>query len=171
MEQGLRNAVRVFLGLLVLLLLSLSELDSAEAGGPIGHTEAAAAIRTHDKIDFIEIQDVVVSEILPDDLTGRPHQRWKVKLSTGEEILAVFNSDTGERVPLDVGDVMTVAGEFLVARHEGPIIHWLHTDPRGRRPNGFVEMDGQRYGEKGWDRERRLISLDLGLEIDEDSIY
>lgn len=165
MEHGLRNAVRIFLGLFVLVLLLLSELDSAEAGSPEGHSELSSAIQARDRIDFIEVRDVTVTEILPDDVSGKQHQRWMFRITSGEEIMAIFNSETGEVVPLKVGDTISMGGQFMVARHHGPLLHWLHKDPRGKRPVGYVEINGQRYGEVGWEEENWKRKLSDALEI------
>ncbi|GIL18850.1 MAG: hypothetical protein BroJett040_26010 [Oligoflexia bacterium] len=95
---------------------------------------------------FIQGKGVVVSRILPDDNSGLRHQRWYVRLSNGKEMFAVYNMDITRRVPVQVGQKMNMGGEFKWT-HQGPLLHWLHEDPRNKRPHGYVDVNGQRYGE------------------------
>ena len=63
---------------------------------------------------------------------------------------AVYNSDMEncDRVPLKVGDMVSMGGQFIYT-NEGPMLHWLHYDPRGNRPDGFVEVNGRFYCKDG----------------------
>lgn len=97
-------------------------------------------------LNFVEVQSTVVSELLPDDVTGRPHQKWVVTLANNRKLMAVYNSDMGDRIPLKVGEVVSMAGQYIWDR-SGGLIHWLHKDPRGRRPDGWVEVGGVKYGQ------------------------
>ena len=103
------------------------------------------AVNDHRNVNFVQGAGVVVTRILPDDNSGLPHQRWYVRLSNGKEIIAIYNSDMGQRLPLQTGLVMALGGEFKMT-NMGPMIHWLHSDPKGTRPNGYVIIQGVRYG-------------------------
>jgi hypothetical protein len=105
------------------------------------------AVNDRRNVNFVQAGNVVVSKILPDDTTGLPHQKWYIKLSNGKQVIAIYNSDMGKRIPMKVGTVMALGGEFKMT-NIGPLIHWLHFDPRGSRPDGYVIVDGVLYGGK-----------------------
>ena len=104
------------------------------------------AMNGRKKLHFVEGAGMVVTKILPDDTSGLQHQKWFVRLSDGRELEAVYNSDKDlcPRVPIKVGDVVSMGGMFLWLGNHG-MIHWLHHDPRGNRPDGYVEIDGKFY--------------------------
>jgi hypothetical protein len=110
-----------------------------------GQDDVMDAIKQKKNLYYVEIKDVKVSKILPDDTQGLPHQRWLVKLADGREIMAVYNTGEFSRVPMKEGDVVNMGGEFKMTE-VGPLIHWLHEDPRDRRPDGYVQRDGVEYG-------------------------
>lgn len=109
-------------------------------------SDLVRAVNDRRNVNFVEAGGVIVSRILPDDTQGLPHQKWVVKLSNGKEVQAVYNSDMGKRVPVKIGTVMAMGGEFKMT-NIGPLIHWLHRDPRGTRPDGYVIIDGVKYGD------------------------
>jgi hypothetical protein len=96
-------------------------------------------------LDFTTIDKVLVAEVLPDDLNGRTHQKWIVQLKNGSRVLCVYNTDVSDRVPLKIGDTVTLAGQYIWDRGGG-LIHWLHEDPKDQRPDGYVELNGIKYG-------------------------
>lgn len=104
------------------------------------------AMNGRKKLNFVEGGGMVVTKVLPDDTSGLQHQKWFARLSDGREIEAVYNSDKDlcPRVPIKVGDVVSMGGMFLWLGNHG-MIHWLHHDPRGNRPDGYVEIDGKFY--------------------------
>ncbi len=108
-------------------------------------SDLVRAVSDGRNVNFVQGAGVIVTRVLPDDNSGLPHQRWYVRLSNGKEIIAIYNSDMGQRVPVKPGVVMSLGGEFKMT-NLGPMIHWLHSDPQGTRPNGFVIIQGVRYG-------------------------
>ena len=105
------------------------------------------AVNDRRNVRFLSAAGLTVSRLMEDDSVGRPHQRWFVRLSNGQEVFCVYNLDMGGRVPLRVGDVIFMAGEFKWT-DRGALLHWLHHDPSNRRPDGYVEVGGNRYGLK-----------------------
>ncbi|GJM17838.1 MAG: hypothetical protein DHS20C14_00510 [Phycisphaeraceae bacterium] len=85
-----------------------------------------------------------VDRILPDDNEGSRHQKFIVKLSSGQTILIAHNIDLAPRVPLDRGDQVRLHGEYEWT-NQGGTIHWTHHDPDGYRSGGWIEHDGNRY--------------------------
>lgn len=86
----------------------------------------------------------VVSQILPEDHDGLPHQKYTITVDSQIKLLVVSNLDFG-RVPLQVGKTLTVCGEYK--RVGQGMIHWTHFDPHGGHPDGFTVVDGQLYGD------------------------
>jgi hypothetical protein len=86
-----------------------------------------------------------VSRVLPDDNQGDRHQRFLVRLTSGESILIVHNIDIAPRVEnLKVGDDVEFAGEF-VWNEKGGLVHWTHHDPSRRHKAGWLKHGGRTY--------------------------
>ena len=87
----------------------------------------------------------VVSQILPEDHNGLPHQKYTLTVDGQIKLLIVSNLDFG-RVPLTVGSTLSVCGEFKKVGQG--MIHWTHFDPHGGHPDGFTIVNGSLYGDK-----------------------
>lgn len=90
-----------------------------------------------------------VARLLPDDdhtADGSSrHQRFVVRLPTGDTVLVAHNIDIAPRVPLRAGDAVRFRGEYEWT-NQGGVIHWTHADPRRQRPDpGWIEHAGRRY--------------------------
>ncbi|MET0646076.1 MAG: DUF3465 domain-containing protein [Pyrinomonadaceae bacterium] len=86
-----------------------------------------------------------VSRVLSDDLNGRRHQRFIVRLASGQTVLVAHNIDIAPRVDgLKVGDAVRFNGEYEW-NPEGGVIHWTHRDPGGRHVAGWVEHKGRMF--------------------------
>jgi len=86
-----------------------------------------------------------VIKVLPDDIKGDQHQRFIVKLDSGQKILIAHNIDLAPRVAgLKNGDSLIIHGEYEW-NNKGGVIHWTHNDPRGKHINGWIERMGIRY--------------------------
>lgn len=102
------------------------------------------AVNEQRRLNFVEGGGMVVIKVLPDDTNGNEHQKWMVRLSNGKTMQAVYNSDMCPRVPIQVGDVVAMGGQFIWT-NQGALLHWLHKDPRGDRPDGYVYVNGKYY--------------------------
>ncbi|UOF02739.1 DUF3465 domain-containing protein [Bdellovibrio reynosensis] len=107
-------------------------------------TDIVRAVNDRRRVNFVEGGSLTVVKVLPDDRNGREHQKWVVRLSNGQEMQAVYNSDMCPRVPVKAGDVIAMGGEFIWT-NKGPLLHWLHGDPRGNRTDGYVYLKGTYY--------------------------
>jgi hypothetical protein len=112
--------------------------------GTTGDSKIVNAVQNRRRVDFVEGSGMVVTQLLQDDRNGLQHQKWVVRLSNGATMEAVYNLDMCERVPLKVGDTVSMGGQF-VWTNQGALLHWLHYDPRQTRPDGFVELEGKVY--------------------------
>lgn len=141
---------RIFLFVLVASGFNLFSQNSFAGNLPLSSTQIAddsdivRAINDQRQVNFVEGGGLVVVKILPDDTNGLKHQKWVVRLSNGMAMQAVYNSDMCPRVPVKIGDVIAMGGQFIWTKG-GALIHWLHHDPKGRRPDGFVLLNGTYY--------------------------
>lgn len=86
----------------------------------------------------------VVTNILPEDHAGLPHQKYTIAVDSQIKILVVSNLDFG-RVPVQVGKTVSVCGEFKKVGQG--MVHWTHFDPHGGHADGFTIVDGKLYGD------------------------
>jgi len=86
-----------------------------------------------------------VSRILSDDNDGSRHQRFILRLGSGQTVLIAHNIDLAPRVAsLRTGDAVSFYGEYEW-NDKGGVIHWTHHDPQGLHAAGWLEHNGQRY--------------------------
>lgn len=87
----------------------------------------------------------IVIKILADDLDGSRHQRFIIRLSSGQTLLISHNIDLAPRInKLKEGDLVMFYGEYEW-NSEGGVIHWTHHDPRGSHVDGWLKHGGQIY--------------------------
>ena len=144
---------------LVALLLSPSPISLASVavmpetsvqrkgnkGSDYGAQQVLNAYRNQQSDVMIEGLVGVIEVVLSDDLEGSRHQRFIVRLASGQTVLIVHNIDLAPRIDsLRVGDHVTVKGEYEW-NDRGGLIHWTHHDPRGRHEGGWIEHNGFLY--------------------------
>ncbi len=117
-----------------------SRATSADAG--TSHDEALADAFAN-RASELQVEGTgTVSRILPDDNNGSRHQRFVVRLSSGQTLLIAHNIDIAPRVsPLQPGDTVTFRGDYEWSA-QGGIVHWTHRDPSGRHRAGFIRRSG-----------------------------
>lgn len=119
--------------------------STAESGALLerGSDRIAAAFR--DRESDLQVRDVgVVERVLPDDNDGSRHQRFILRLATGQTVLVAHNIDLAPRLAgIARGDTVAFNGEYEWGA-EGGVIHWTHHDPAGRHQGGWLEWRGKR---------------------------
>ncbi len=86
-----------------------------------------------------------VLRVLSDDRSGSPHQRFILKLASGQTVLISHNIALAPRIDdLNVGDTVSFAGEY-VWNEQGGLIHRTHRDPRSRLVSGWLKHNGRTY--------------------------
>lgn len=86
-----------------------------------------------------------VEKLLGDDSLGDRHQRFILRLASGQTVLVAHNIDLAPRLePLAVGDTVQFRGEYEW-NDKGGIVHWTHHDPQGQHPGGWLKHDGRTF--------------------------
>ena len=87
----------------------------------------------------------LVVKVLPDDKNGSQHQKFLLKLSTGQTLLVAHNIDLAPRIDsLRAGEPIQFSGEYEWSA-KGGVLHWTHRDPRGSHVAGWLKYRGQTY--------------------------
>lgn len=85
-----------------------------------------------------------VIQLLSDDDIGSRHQRFIVRLSSGQTLLIVHNIDLVKRVPISIFDRVRFKGEYEF-NARGGLVHWTHQCPRNEHEAGWIEHEGVVY--------------------------
>lgn len=87
----------------------------------------------------------VVEKHLADDLEGDKHQKFILRLASGQTLLVAHNIDLATRVPASsLGKTVYVYGEYEW-NAQGGVVHWTHRDPGGSHAHGWIQFEGSRY--------------------------
>ena len=87
----------------------------------------------------------VVDKILADDNQGSRHQRFILRLASGQTLLIAHNIDLAPRLAnLRTGDKVEYNGEFEW-NDRGGVVHWTHRDPANHHEAGWLKHDGQTF--------------------------
>jgi hypothetical protein len=86
-----------------------------------------------------------VTKVLADDNDGSRHQRFIVRLSSGQTVLIAHNIDLASRVAsLQEGDSVEFYGEYEWSA-KGGVVHWTHRDPQRRHVDGWIKHNDRTY--------------------------
>ena len=86
-----------------------------------------------------------VIRILSDDNEGSRHQKFIVKLGSGQTLLIAHNIDIAPRInSLSKGDRIDFCGEYEW-NSQGGVVHWTHHDSDGYHEDGWLKHDGRKY--------------------------
>ena len=127
----------------------------SDAGGPspdaAGATparagDAALAQAFDDRASGLEVEGAgTVERLLADDEEGSRHQRFILRLASGQTLLVAHNIDVAPRVSgLRVGDAVAFRGVYEWSE-QGGTIHWTHHDPSGEHASGWLRHGGRTY--------------------------
>ena len=113
----------------------------------IGFVQAASlqsAYENHQSNVQVKGSGTVI-RILKDDNKGSRHQKFILKLSSGQTILIAHNIDLAPRInSISKGDVVQFYGEYEW-NNKGGVVHWTHRDPNGRHVGGWLKHNGNTY--------------------------
>lgn len=123
--------------------------------GPLGAAVTAERVQSEDQIlasafsnrqSDLQVQGSgTVLKLLADDNKGSRHQRFILRLDSGQTVLVAHNIDLAPRIDgISVGDRVAFYGEYEW-NPQGGVIHWTHDDPAGRHVAGWLRHGGQMY--------------------------
>ena len=114
---------------------------SSPSGSEIALQEAYA-----DRQSDVQVKgEGTVTKVLSDDRDGSRHQRFILRLSSGQTLLIGHNIDLAPRIGnLRAGDKVGFFGEYEW-NEKGGVVHWTHHDPAGRHVAGWLKHDGKTY--------------------------
>jgi len=124
-----------------------SEVDQPAERVAESQRELVEIAREQRSSEMVEFSARVV-KLLDDDNDGARHQRFLVAIdyepSPTDSVLIAHNIDLAPRVPISMGDVVRVYGQYEF-NDRGGVVHWTHHDPRGRHAEGWIEHKGVLY--------------------------
>ena len=86
-----------------------------------------------------------VIKLLPDDNDGSRHQKFIIRLVSGQTLLIAHNIDLAPRISsIKEGDSLEFYGEYEW-NSKGGLIHWTHNDPNGHHEDGWLKHKGRIY--------------------------
>jgi len=131
------NKIHTAAFLLVLVLAGCS--NAPEHNDSVGRAFS-------DRTSNVQVEgDGAVIRILSDDTIGARHQRFIVRLPSGQTVLISHNIDLAPRLEgLAEGDSVAFNGEY-VWNAEGGMVHWTHRDPAARHTAGWLKYNGRTY--------------------------
>lgn len=117
------------------------EVATAQAG-----TDAILADAYESRRNSLQVEGRgMVSRLLADDNNGSRHQRFILRLGSGQTLLVAHNIDLAPRIDgLEVGDEVAFFGEYEWS-DRGGVIHWTHHDPDGSHVGGWLRHDGRTF--------------------------
>ena len=142
------------LGLVWICALAIAAFGTAACRrGPVKLSAATSTVQDDrealkaqtDRLNKVEVTiQATVAELLPDDTTGIPHQRFLIVLSNGSKILVAHDTKMAPAVPLKKGDPVRIRGEYIW-NAEGGVLHWTHHTDTPRHDCGWIEYGAYRY--------------------------
>ncbi len=114
-------------------------------GGPAG-PDAVLATAFESRQSNLQVKGQgVVARVLSDDRDGSRHQRFILRLVSGQTVLIAHNIDLAPRIPgIENGDTVEFHGEYEW-NPRGGVIHWTLHDPAGRHVGGWLKHEGRTY--------------------------
>lgn len=109
-------------------------------------TEDAISKAFNEKQSGIQVKGTgTVIRILSDDTEGSRHQRFILKLESGQTILIAHNIDLAPRIEsLELGDSISFYGVYEW-NSKGGTVHWTHHDPRKKHIDGWLKKGTKKY--------------------------
>ncbi len=146
--------MRKFLLLVVLVVAGYAGLTQYRQLSPVGgHAtgvesadDAALSRAQESRVSRVQLQGQGrVIKVLPDDNNGSRHQRFILKLQSGQNLLIAHNIDLAPKITsLKTGDTVAFYGEYEW-NDKGSVIHWTHHDPGGRHVSGWLKHGGRTF--------------------------
>ena len=139
----------LFLAVVAVLIVEYAQQQGVSIPGLPASTQSADRTLQNafnNRQSDLQVQgEGIVAKLLPDDLEGSRHQRFILKLATGQTFLVSHNIDLAPKITgLRTGDTVAFYGEYEW-NSKGGVIHWTHHDPDGRHMGGWLKHGGKTY--------------------------
>jgi len=141
---------RIYIAAVVICALSgIGCVHAVQSSPPIGvavsgNSSISRAFKNRKGNVQVEGEGVVI-RLLADDLSGSRHQRFILRLASGQTLLIAHNIDIAPKIAgLKKGDTVRFCGEY-VWDEKGGMVHWTHHDPKGHHTAGWLKHDGRTY--------------------------
>lgn len=130
----------------ILGYLQSGDFSALEVDQPQYSASSAIQEAFSDKRSDVQVSGTgVVVSTLKDDTVGSRHQKFILKLESGQTVLISHNIDLAPRInSLRKGDRVEFYGEYEW-NSKGGVVHWTHHDPRGNHVDGWLKHDGVVY--------------------------
>ena len=140
------------LSLLIVIVISVygflgqnPEFIGAYAGQSTTDSNTIASAFQNRKSNVQVSGSGIVIRKLADDLRGSKHQKFILKLPSGQTLLISHNIDLAPRISsLRKGDTVSFYGEYEW-NSKGGVVHWTHHAPKGNHVNGWLQYNGIKY--------------------------
>ncbi len=123
-----------------------AETGARSAGTAVSGRDSVLARAFADRATDLEVEGQgTVSRLLPEDTDGARHQRFILRLDSGQTLLVSHNVDVAPPVArLRVGDTVSFKGVYEW-NAQGGLVHWTHHDPAGAHAPGWIRHGGRTY--------------------------
>ena len=136
-KKGIKEMKKFITLFLVLLCFGVSHVQANDA-------RLKQAYQNHQS-DVQVRGSGLVSRLLPDDNKGSRHQKFILRLDSGQTLLVAHNIDLAPRIQgLRKGDRVEFYGEYEWNK-KGGVMHWTHKDPRNHHAHGWLKHNGNIY--------------------------
>lgn len=131
--------------ILLLLVLSLTAYYRKQSNTDVFFPSEQLETAYDEKRSDIQVTGTgEIVKLLPDDTVGSRHQKMIVKVGPNQTILISHNISLAPRADVKQGDTISFHGEYEW-NEKGGVVHWTHHDPHKKHPDGWLEVNGQRY--------------------------
>ena len=123
-----------------------ASVDAREGSGVVTADDSAFTRALENRASGIQLQGRgTVIKLLPEDHEGNRHQKFILRLQSGQTVMIAHNIDLAPRISsLRVGDAVVFKGEYEW-NSKGGVVHWTHHDPGGRHADGSLVHGGRTY--------------------------
>ncbi len=121
-----------------------SAINQPEAVVQKGDSDAVMARAFANRSSNLQVEGQGrVEALLADDIAGSRHQKFILRLESGQTLLIAHNIDLAPRLrSLQKGDTVAFSGEYEW-NTQGGVVHWTHRDPDGSHVAGWLQHNGR----------------------------
>ncbi len=141
-----KKLISAFFGVIASLVLYTQNSSSNLNPASLQKDKSTLSKAYEDRRSDVQVQGVGrVLKLLRDDLKGSRHQKFILRLDSGNTVLIAHNIDLAPRInSLKKGDIVEFYGEYEY-NSKGGVLHWTHHDPKNRHPHGWLKHNGKTY--------------------------